>query len=95
MEHVMYCNVLCYNFLKQMLCYPAALLCGMPRWRKQLDELKRRWAAEQVASDRAWAAKLEEQHNKWLKVGGLAASAVLRICCACHTPTAGWLVHPV
>jgi hypothetical protein len=38
------------------------------RWRKQLDELKRRWCGEQAASDKAWAAKLEEQHNRWLKV---------------------------
>jgi hypothetical protein len=38
------------------------------RWHKQLDELKRRWCGEQAASDHAWAAKLEEQHNKWLKV---------------------------
>jgi hypothetical protein len=49
------------------LCCCTLCLCTA-RWRKQLDELKRRWAAEQVASDRAWAAKLEEQHNKWLKV---------------------------
>jgi hypothetical protein len=29
--------------------------------------LKQRWAAEQAAADRAWAAKLEEQHKAWLK----------------------------
>lgn len=61
-------GVLCFDVL--------SVLCSLPhacRWRKQLDELKRRWCAEQAASDRAWAAKLEEQHKKWLKVGHLTA----------------------
>jgi hypothetical protein len=36
--------------------------------RQQLDGLERRWAAEQLDNDRAWAAKLEEQRALWLKV---------------------------
>jgi hypothetical protein len=48
---------------KIILC--CAVVC---RWRKQLDELKRRWCGEQAASDRGWANKLQEQQDRWLKV---------------------------
>lgn len=42
------------------------------------------WFGEQDASDKAWAAKLEVQHNKWLKIGCAAMPQ--------SAPTALWQV---
>lgn len=64
--------------------------CRLPacRWRQQLEALKRRWAGEQLAADKAWAARLEEQHNKWLKVGCWLQLQCEWMRCACLADTA-------